>query len=408
MRKLRTFFIFFVGLVTGLYIHKSVYLNKLHAQELDRLRKELQSADDPTRLYVLVTKLVSPSIVGITGELEVRRNWFEFDIFEELFFNNPGRKEIFQVKGSGIIYDDRHIITNYHVIRPLLRTDAFGKAVCDSNLSGANQAGKVIVYLYNEKKIEANIVGCDPVNDVAVLSVDSGSLIPPQFGDSDKIEVAQGVLVLGNPFGLGVSVSSGIIGAKQRKLIFSENEDFRAPLIQVNASINKGNSGGALVNLKGEIIGLVTAAVLSGDASATSGIGFAVPINIVKKVVKKILAKSSKPFIGIQLVDINENSLGWFYHKYGDKKYETIEELLNELGSEKEGGIFIGGVQKNSPADKAGLREGDIILKIDGKDIEDSTKLHEILLEYSPGDKITLHIIRNKKIKQIELILGRR
>jgi S1-C subfamily serine protease len=405
MKSYKLIVVFLLGLFVGLYIQRVVYLNKIHAQDINKLRNELRSLDDPTRIYSIVTRIVSPSIVGITGELEVRRNVFDFDLFEELFFNTRRRKETFQVKGSGIVYDDKHIVTNYHVIRPVLASDGFGTAKCD--LKGANQVGTVMVHLYNEKSVKAQVIGCDPTNDVAVLSVSSGGLVVPEFGDSEKIEVAQGVLVLGNPFGLGISVSSGIIGAKERRLVFRENEEFRAPLIQVNASINKGNSGGALVNLKGEVIGLVTAAVLSADASATSGIGFAVPINVVKKVVKKILSKSSKPFIGIGYIDITEANLPWYVERYKEN-YTSIEQLLNDLGLEKEGGIFITGVVKNSPADKAGLREGDVILKINDDEVNDAAKLQEILLNYSPGDRITLEIVRSKKKKKIELVLGSR
>ncbi len=404
MNKLKIYIVFVIGLVGGLYLQRLIYLDKLHTQELNKLRSELQSLEDPTRIYTVVTKLVSPSIVGITGELEIKRNWFEFDIFEELF--NPRiKKETFQVKGSGIVYDDRHIITNFHVVQPVLKQDGFGRTLCDMN--SAEQSGNVLVHLYNEKAVKATVVGCDPDNDVAVLNVEGAKLMEPQFGDSDKIEVAQGVLVIGNPFGLGTSVSSGIIGAKERKLVFSENESFRAPLIQVNASINKGNSGGALVNLKGEVIGLVTAAVLSRDASATSGIGFAVPINIVKKVVKQILSKSGRPFIGIEFIEVNESSLGFFASEYNEK-YTSIKQLLNDLGLEKEGGIFIKRVAENSPAAKAGLREGDVILKIDGKEISDASELRYILFDYSPNDKITVEIVRNKKRKKIEIILGKR
>lgn len=404
MGKVKVVIIFIVGLIVGLYIQRLIYINRIYTQEQTRLKTELQNMEDPTRIYTLVTKLVSPSIVGITGELEVRRTWLDFDIFEELFAPRS-QKQTFQVKGSGIVYDSNHIITNYHVIEPVLQRDGFGRAICDIN--SASQTGNILVHLYKEKAVKATVIGCDPENDVAVLKVDGVKLSEPQFGDSDKIEVAQGVLVLGNPFGLGISVSSGIIGAKERRLVFSENENFRAPLIQINASINKGNSGGAVVNLKGEIIGLVTAAVLSRDASATSGIGFAVPINVVKKVVKKILSKSGKPFIGIEYIEINEESLGFFATEYNEK-YITIQELLSDLGLEKEGGVFIKRIMGNSPADRAGLKEGDVILKIDNIEISDASKLRDIILNYSPGDKVTLEIVRNKKKKNIDVILGRK
>jgi S1-C subfamily serine protease len=403
MKKTTAIIIFLSGLLIGLYIHHLSFSSKLYAQaqveEMKKLRNQLQNMEDPSKIYTAVTKIVSPSIVGLTAELEVMPQ----DFFS-IFFGNES--ETVQVKGSGIIFDKNHIITNYHVVRPILEN-----GYC--TYSEARQAGTLVAHFSNEESIKVKVVGCDPSTDIAVLEkVDEKELVEPVLGDSDKIEVAQGILVIGNPFGLGISVSSGIISAKERKLKFYENEEFAAPLIQINASVNTGNSGGALVNLHGEIIGVVTAAVLSRDRSASSGIGFAIPINIVKEVVKRILsakgkAKKGKPFIGIQFIEIKKSNLPLFAQIYKEY-YRNIKQLLDDLGLSEEGGVFITEVVKNSPAWQAGLREGDVIIKIDDTKIDNSWTIQRILLNYSPGDKITLEIVRNKKVKTISLTLGKR
>lgn len=343
--------------------------------------------------FVAVAEKVKPAVVNIRSEILVkgrsREYPFEFyfedpfeDFFREFFRRSPRgddekkREWRSEGRGSGVIIDQEgYIVTNNHVVE---------------------RAEEVKVRLSDEREYETEIVGTDPMTDIALLKIKKEGVIPDgavaQLGDSDDIRVGDWAIAVGNPFGLDRTVTVGVISAKGRSNlhIFDAGGRDRSPtfqdFIQTDASINFGNSGGPLVNIKGEVIGINTAINTQGQ-----GIGFAIPINVAKQVAEELResGKVVRGFLGI-----------WFR--------ELNPDLVEAKELEVDKGILVTEVMKDGPADEAGIERGDVIVGYNGKDIESGSRFQFMVAETKPGDTVELDIIRDGKRRMIPVTLGER
>ena len=314
-----------------------------------------------------------PSVVNIstTQTVKTAANPFPFKFppgspFGEMFkdFENQQPKERkASALGSGfIIKEDGIVITNNHVI--------------------AN--AEDILVRAGDKEYKAKLIGADPYMDVAVLKMETKDKFKPvKFGDSDLARVGDWAVAIGNPFGLGGTVTAGIISARNREINLTRYDDF----IQTDASINQGNSGGPLFNLKGEVIGINTAIL---GQSGSIGIGFAIPANNASNVID-------------QLIEFGETKRGWL----GVRIQEVTKEIADVEKLKKPRGALVASVGENSPADKAGVKAGDIILEFDGKKIDTMSKLPKVVANTEVGKTVELKIWRNKKLITKKLTLGR-
>ncbi len=267
--------------------------------------------------------------------------------------------------GSGVIYSqDGYIITNNHVI---------------------DQAD-VIEVIYGKRTYKATLIGTDPSTDLAVIKVESEGLPSISRGSSEEVRIGEWVLAIGNPFNLNSTVTAGIVSAKGRNINLLRDKFPIESFIQTDAAINPGNSGGALVNRKGELIGINTA-ILSKTGSY-AGYGFAVPVNIVSKVVKDLIeyGEVQKAFFGADFHDLNS-------------------EIAESLDIESLDGVLLTRVQSGGAADKAGLDEGDVMVKVNGEIVDSSTRIEELLANSYPGDRMSVRVRRGDKelTKTVEL-----
>ena len=269
--------------------------------------------------------------------------------------------------GSGFIYSaDGYIITNYHVIE---------------------SASSIKVTLYDGKSYDAQLVGYDESNDVAVLKIDAKDLTPVTIGDSDNLNVGDSVIAIGNPLGeLTFSLTSGAVSALDREVTMSNNVTME--LIQTDCAINSGNSGGALFNLYGEVIGITNAKYSgsSGSGASIDNIGFAIPINSVRSIVDSIIEKGyvAKPYIGVMVSDVSDEA----------KSYGTPA------------GAAVVSVTEGGPAEKAGLQANDIITAVDGKEISGKSGLSSIIADCAAGDKLTLSVYRQGQTLTVTVTVG--
>lgn len=287
-----------------------------------------------------------------------------FDQFEKYFNNRPQRPQKQRSLGSGfIISKDGYIVTNNHVI------------------AGADE---VSVNLQDDSKaIEAKIVGRDPDTDLALLKVDVKEDLPTlSFADSDQTKVGEWVLAIGNPFGLGHTVTAGIISAKGRVIHAGPFDNF----LQTDASINPGNSGGPLINMDGKVVGINTAIVPAGQ-----GIGFAVPSSMASNVIEQLRTKKKvdRGWLGVSIQDVDEN-------------------IAKALDLKEVKGALIAGTMPDQPADKAGLKAQDVILKVNDKQIDNTNDLLRAIAGMPPGSKVDLTIWRNGRTKDFTVVLGQR
>ncbi len=335
--------------------------------------KSLLSKNAPSSFADLAEKLM-PSVVNIssTQTIQTTSNPFPFQFppgspFEDMFkeFNRPTERKATAL-GSGFIIDKKGIVvTNNHVIQ------------------GAED---IVVSVNGSKEYKAKIIGKDPYMDLAVLQIESEEKFQPvTFGDSDKARVGDWVIAIGNPFGFGGTVTAGIISSRNRDIGLTRYDDF----IQTDASINQGNSGGPLFNLKGQVIGINTAIVAPGQ-SGSIGIGFAIPSNSASKVIN-------------QLIEFGETKRGWL----GVRIQEVTKEIAEIKKLEKAEGALVASVSEKSPADKAGVKAGDIILEFDGKRIDTMRTLPKLVAQTKVGKKVKLKIWRSQKLISKNVILGR-
>ncbi|MCH2225313.1 MAG: Do family serine endopeptidase [Crocinitomicaceae bacterium] len=327
----------------------------------------------PTENFVQASESSLNSVVHVTTKVETTH--FQRDIFSE-FFGGPGAggrelKQFGQGSGSGVIVSsDGYIVTNNHVI---------------------NNATEIEVTLNDNRKYNAEVVGTDPSTDIAVLKIEQAGLASLPLGNSDKLHVGEWVLAVGNPFNLTSTVTAGIISAKARNLnLISDRSEGVFPIesfIQTDAAVNPGNSGGALVNTNGELVGINTA--IASQTGSYSGYSFAVPVNLVKKVMHDLIDYGivQRGFLGVQIADITQ-------------------EIKEEKNLPNLDGVYVAGTTEGGSAKKAGIKEGDVILKIGTKEVNTSASLQEEIGKRRPGDKVAATIRDSKgKVRVIELVL---
>ncbi len=330
-----------------------------------------KAANMPASFADLAEKLM-PSVVNIstTTTITSRSNPFPFEFppgspFEDMFkdYGTPQKRQT-SALGSGFIIDEKGVvITNNHVIQ------------------GAED---VFVRVNGEKNLRAKVIGADPGMDLAVLQIESDEKFTPvKFGDSDTARIGDWVIAIGNPFGLGGTVTAGIVSARNRSIGLSRYEDY----IQTDASINQGNSGGPLFNMDGDVVGINTAIL---GQSGSIGIGFAIPSNSAQKVIN-------------QLIEFGETKRGWL----GVRIQTVTKDIADVEKLDEPRGALVASVAENSPSDKGGIKAGDIILEFDGKKINEMSELPRIVAETEVGKKVKLKVWRNKREITKEIILGR-
>ena len=303
------------------------------------------------------------SVVHVTTK--VVQTSFQRDLFQEFFYGPGAGGREFKQYGSGsgsgvIVSSEGYIVTNNHVIE---------------------NASEIEVILNDNSKYSAKLIGSDPSTDIAVLKIEGTGFQPIPLGNSDDLHIGEWVLAVGNPFNLTSTVTAGIVSAKARNinLLSDRTNENVVPIesfIQTDAAVNPGNSGGALVNTKGELVGINTA--IASQTGSYAGYSFAVPVNLVQKVMRDLIDYGivQRGYLGVQIADINQE----------------VKET-NKLPNTK--GVFIGKVNDNGSAEKAGLKDGDVILKIGSKEVNSVAELQEEIGKRRPGDKVTL-TIRNK------------
>jgi len=332
----------------------------------------LANAQDRPVSFADLAEKVMPSVVNIstTTTVTTQANPFPFEFppgspFEDMFkeFGTPQKRKS-SALGSGFIIDKEGIvITNNHVIQ------------------GAED---IVVRVNGDKEYKAKVLGADPGMDIAVLKMETEEkFLPVKFGDSDKARIGDWVIAIGNPFGFGGTVTSGIISARNRSIGLSRYEDF----IQTDASINQGNSGGPLFNMDGDVIGINTAIL---GPSGSIGIGFSIPSNNAKRVIS-------------QLIEFGETKRGWLGVRiqYVTSEIAEIEKL------DKPRGALVASVAEGSPSEDAGIKAGDIILEFDGKTINEMSELPKIVAATDVGKKVNVKIWRNQRELIKIIILGR-
>ena len=315
---------------------------------------------DYSNTAIAVANKVLPSIVGITVEYKVNSMF--------------GGSTTTEASGSGIIVSsDGYILTNNHVVNNTTTSYSYYQIT---------EATGVKVKLYNDDtEYEAKVIGSDAQTDLAVIKIDKTDLIAAELGDSDSVQVGEFAMAVGNPLGMQSSVTSGMISAINREVTDSDGKTYT--LIQTDAAINSGNSGGALVNGEGKVIGVNT---LKVAAAGVEGMGFAIPINSAKPIYEDLIQynKVRRPYIGITGRDLDEKTA---------KVYKLVE------------GIYVVSVEEYSAGEKAGIERGDIIIKADGKDIKTMNELNEIKNSHEIGDKMAITVVRDGKEKELTITL---
>ena len=332
----------------------------------------LNTARSAPNSFADLAERLMPSVVNIstTQTVTTNSNSFPFQFppgspFEDMFkdFGTPQERQAYAL-GSGFIIDEKGIvITNNHVIQ---------------------NAEDILVRVNGDEEYKAKIIGKDPLSDIAVLQIEAEEkFIPVKFGDSDKSRIGDWVIAIGNPFGLGGTVTSGIISARNRSIGLARYEDF----IQTDASINQGNSGGPLFNMNGDVIGINTAIL---GQSGSIGIGFAIPSNSAVKVIN-------------QLIEFGETKRGWL----GVRIQIVTKEIAEAEELDKPRGALIVSVADGSPSDKGGIIAGDIILEFDGKLINEMKELPLIVAQTEVGKTVNVKVWRNKREVIKKITLGR-
>lgn len=345
---------------------------------LDALKQNIKNVAFSSSLpsFSQLVNHVKPSIVNIStttvitgpdlqdrfgGPMNPFKDFFGDDFFEKFFGNAPRREHKQKSLGSGFIIDkEGYILTNNHVVE---------------------KASSIKVKLSDEKEYEAKIIGRDAKTDIALIKINVNHALPSAtFGDSDTLEVGDWVVAIGNPFGLEHTVTAGIVSAKGRVIGAGPYDDF----IQTDASINPGNSGGPLLNLKGEVVGINTAIVSGGQ-----GIGFAIPISVVRELLPQLKSKGKivRGWLGVVIQKITP-------------------EIAKTFNLKEAEGALVSDVTENGPAEKAGIKRGDVIISFNGKKIKDNETLPRLVAATEIGKKVRVEIIRDGKTVAFDVIIG--
>ena len=327
--------------------------------------------------FTYAAEKTTPAVVHIKTKMETRQRQQQFSSpFDDFFgFGDPfggGRRQQQQpqeASGSGVIISaDGYIVTNNHVVA---------------------EAAEVTVILNDKREYKAKVISTDPSSDLAVIQIKETNLPFLAFGDSDALRVGEWVLAVGNPFNLESTVTAGIVSAKGRQNIIDRDSPDMNPLesfIQTDAAVNPGNSGGALVNLKGELIGINTA--IYSRTGQFAGYSFAVPVSIVKKVSGDLIKYGNvqRGFLGVQISEVNA-------------------KLAEEKDLKTSAGVYVGGFSENSAAKDAGIKINDVIIKIDGVETKSTSKLMEIVSRKRPGEPLQVTVNRDGATKEFKVTL---
>lgn len=317
--------------------------------------------------FTQAAEMTVHAVVNIRTQFQRRTTLYE-DFFG--FFSNPyGNTQMLSATGSGVIVSsDGYIVTNNHVVQ---------------------EADKIELTLNDKRTYNATLVGSDLSTDLALLKIDAKDLPTIEYGNSDDVKIGEWVVAVGNPFNLTSTVTAGIVSAKARNINILGKNSNESPIesfIQTDAAVNPGNSGGALVNTKGQLIG-INAAIASSTGSY-SGYSFAIPVNIVRKVTEDLKKYGiiQRAYLGVSIAEIDG--------KLAENK--NISEIK---------GVYVGAVIENGAAENAGIKEGDVILSVNGKIINSNSELLENIGQYRPSEKVLLSIERNGKPMDISVIL---
>jgi serine protease Do len=355
-----------------------------HASALSLAFKEATKAIGPAVVHIRAVDRIEPAAAPRANRRGAPNDMMEefFRRFgdqfpqgegQDFFFGTPDQQQPFERQGQGtglVVREDGYIVTNNHVVA---------------------DADELFVTLADDREYRATVVGTDPETDLAVLKIDANALHAAAFGNSESLEVGEWVLAVGNPFGLDHTVTAGIVSAKGRQVGIIRNErgmvgfeDF----IQTDAAINPGNSGGPLVNLDGDVVGINTA--ISTRTGGSMGIGFAIPSRIVESVISSLIETGSvqRGWLGVNIQPLTPE----------------LGESFNFDGS----GVLIGGVVAGGPAEQAGLRSGDIILKLDGTKVGTTNELMTTVAGLAPGREVEVRIFRDGEEQTISVTLGDR
>lgn len=355
------------GLVIGLVLSANLGIHSVGFSSPKIPKESVDFLTKTGEAMASVVEAVKPAVVNISTVKTVRfRDPFFDDPFFRRFFGEPfgiPRERRQTGLGSGVIVDPSgYILTNNHVIK------------------GADE---IKVTLLDKREFKGKVIGTDPKTDLAVVKIDAKDLPYIELGDSDKLKVGELVIAIGNPYGLSQTVTMGIVSATGRANVgIADYEDF----IQTDAAINPGNSGGALVNVRGELVGINTA--IFSTTGGYQGIGFAIPSNMAKVVME-------------QLIKHKKVIRGWL----GVSIQELSPDMKKHFGLKEDRGVLINQIFENSPAEKAGLKEEDIILQYNGKDITDPTQLRNLVASTPPGKDVELKVFRNGKILSIKVTI---
>lgn len=322
--------------------------------------------------FTVAAELTVNAVVHVKTKSPAPQMAYSRDPFFEYFFGQPqmrGQEQMRESSGSGVIIsNDGYIVTNNHVV------------------AGSKQ---IEVVLNDKRTFEAEVVGSDPNTDIALLKIDAKDLPVVVFGNSDDLKIGEWVLAVGNPFNLTSTVTAGIVSAKARDINIINAEMKIEAFIQTDAAVNPGNSGGALVNTRGELVGINTA--IASQTGTYAGYSFAVPSSIVQKVVGDIrkFGVVQRAVLGVQIGNIDEKLKK-------EKNLETLE------------GAYIAGVVENSAAATAGIEVGDVIVKVGNVTVKSASELQEQIGRYTPGDKVKIQILRGKSNKTLDVVLKNR
>ncbi|SDK66772.1 Do/DeqQ family serine protease [Catalinimonas alkaloidigena] len=322
--------------------------------------------------FVVAANMVRQAVVHITTSSGgTQRNRYG-DILQDFLGEGDayhGQNLPREASGSGVIIaDDGYIVTNHHVI---------------------DEARTIHVVLDDKRSYEAELIGSDPTTDLALLKIDAADLPTVKYGDSDRLQIGEWVLAVGNPFDLTSTVTAGIVSAKGRNIniLRTRNNNYAIEsFIQTDAAVNPGNSGGALVDLQGRLIGINTA--IATTTGSYSGYSFAVPVAIVQKVMDDLLnyGEVRRALLGVSITEM------------------SAERALN-MGIDRVKGVYIEGVTERSAAAEASLQKGDVVLEIDGIEVNSPSELQEVVARYHPGDEVEVTYLRGQDIAKVSTVL---
>ena len=368
------------SLVLGLCFYVPAVRNLFVSSDSDDSKKEVSkiftsegsvnkgvSIEDYSSTAISVANKVLPSVVGIEVDFSVSANYPTFSAATQ--------SSTSKATGSGVIISkDGYILTNNHIIDTSSSTSSQYYTVSDAN--------KVLVYLYEEDNpVEAEIIGSDSVTDLAILKIDRDDLTPAEIGDSDSVQVGEFAMAIGNPLDMRNTVTSGIISGVNREI--EDDNGTMYTLIQTDAAINAGNSGGALVNADGKLIGINT---LKMSGTGIEGMGFAIPINSTLDISEQLIStgKVKRPYIGISGTDVSE----------------TLSEYYNIPV-----GIYVRSIQSDGPAKSSDLKPGDVIVKFNGEKVETMSQLNKKKNDCKIGDEVTLTVSRGGEEVDVKVTL---